>query len=105
MGLKNQSKMIAKKHTNEGRLILAICDSELIGKKFTEGKKQLDLTSNFYKGKEIKENEAKELMKQAYMINLVGKKSVDLALKNKYVKKENIIFIAKIPHAQVLFLG
>ena len=97
--------MIVKKHVNEGRLILAVCDSELIGKKFTEGNRQLDLASNFYKGEETKGKDVQELMKQAYMINLVGKKSVDLALKNKYIEKENIIIIAKIPHAQASFLG
>ena len=94
--------MIAKKHINQGRLILAVCDSDLLGKSYTEGKKQLDLKSSFYKGEETKEKEIEELMKQACMINLVGKKSVDLALKNKYIGKESVIFIAKIPHVQVL---
>jgi hypothetical protein len=95
--------MLVKKHTNAGRLILAICDSDLIGKKVTEGNRQLDLASSFYKGEETEEKEVNELIKQAYMLNLVGKKAVDFALKNKLIEKENILFVAKIPHAQVLF--
>jgi uncharacterized protein len=95
--------MIVKKHSTSGRLILAICDPDLIGKKFTEEKKQLDLTSSFYNGEETEEKELKKLIKQAYMLNLVGKKAIDFALKNKLIEKGNILFVAKIPHAQVLF--
>ncbi len=40
--------MIVNIHkTSDGRRIIAVCDSELIGKKFEEHNLQLDLTSNF----------------------------------------------------------
>ena len=45
--------MIVKIHNNEGRLILAICDKDILGKKFVEEKKQLDLSSGFYKGEQM----------------------------------------------------
>lgn len=95
--------MIVKIHKNEGRLVLAICDKDILGKKFVEGNKQLGLTSDFYKGEEIDEDELKELIKKAYMINAVGKKSVSFLEKEEMVSKDNIIEIDKIPHAQVFF--
>ena len=49
--------MIVKKHvTQDRRLLLAICDSSLKGKKFVVGEKQLDLTSGFYAGEEMGED-------------------------------------------------
>jgi|TARA_B100001971_G_C17875651_1_gene375480 hypothetical protein len=96
--------MIVKKHLNEGRLVLAICDNNLIGKKIEEGKLQLDLTSEFYKGEDMSEEELKTIIKKAYMINVVGKKIIDFLIKNKNIDIDDIIFIKKVPHAQVVMI-
>jgi len=95
--------MLVKKHVNQGRLFLAICDSELIGKKFAEGNKQIDLNSDFYKGEKINEKDLLELLESVYMINAVGIKSTGFLIKNKKISKGDIIFIDKIPIAQILF--
>jgi len=97
--------MIIKKHkTKDNRLILAICDKELLGKKFEEGEKQLDLSSDFYKGNETKEEEIKKLFLVAYIINIVGKKSIELALQENIISKEDVIFIKNIPHIQAIVI-
>ena len=101
--LRPRYRMIVKVHkTQDGRKIVAICDDELIGKKFEEGKLQLDLNSSFYKGKELEEGELTELIKDSYVVNIVGKKSMDFALKLGIVDKKNIIKIKNIPHAQAI---
>jgi len=95
--------MIVKTHkTENGKLILAVCDNDLIGKKIIDKDLQLDLSSNFYKGKEMSEEEAKRLFRYAYIINLAGKKAVGLALKEGLLNKKNILVIKNIPHAQIL---
>jgi len=95
--------MLVKKHkTNDGRIILAVCDSDLIDKKFVEGDLQLDLCSDFYKGEERTDQEICELFKQAYIVNLVGEKSIGLGLKEKIIDKAHIIKIKNIPHAQAV---
>ena len=54
--------MLVKVHKNtEGQILLAICDDDLIGKKFEEGNLQLDLSSDFYKGEEKSEDEIMDL--------------------------------------------
>ncbi len=40
------------------RTIVAVCDSELLGKKFEEGKFQLEVKENFFKGEETEEEKA-----------------------------------------------
>ena len=88
------------------RLTIAICDSDLIDKKFEEGIKQLDLTGSFFKGEEKTEQEATEIIedsqKEDATFNIVGKQSCDLALKLGIVEKSGIITIQDIPIALVL---
>lgn len=96
--------MIVKKHFNEGRLILAICDEEIIGRKFEENKLHLYVNHDFYKGEKIKDEELKELVRRAYMVNIVGKKSIQFMIKNKIISKGSVIYIKKIPHAQMMVI-
>ena len=97
--------MIVKKHkTHDGRLILAVCDSDLIGKKFNEGDMQLDLCSDFYQGEERSDEDIAKLFRCAYVVNLVGEKAVNLGLKEKIIDKAHVIQIKKIPHAQCVIV-
>jgi len=89
--------MIVKKHFDKNGLLIAVCDSDLLGKKFEEGKLQLDLTSDFYKGQEMDELRVQELMKSARVGNIVGKKSTTLAKKLGLIEKTKTI--ADIPYA------
>jgi hypothetical protein len=88
------------------RNVIAICDKELIGKQFEEGKFQLDVKENFFKGKEVSEEEALEIMKNMKLedstFNIVGKKAVNTALKAEVITKEGIGKIADIPFALIL---
>lgn len=96
-------RMIVKVHkTPDRRKIIAICDSDLIGKKFEEGKLQLDLSSGFYKGGEMGEEEAIGLIKGSYIVNMVGEKSISFGLKLGVVDKKKVIRIKNIPHAQAI---
>ena len=97
--------MIVKQHkTMDGRLMLAICDSDLKGKKFSEKELQLDLSSDFYDGEEKAEEVIVELFKIAYIVNLVGEKSVGLGIKEGVIEKEHVIKIKGIPHAQCVIV-
>ena len=94
--------MYVKIHKKQGRTVIAIADKEIIGMKFEEGKFQLEVSEHFYKGEEKSEEEVIALLKEATNVNLVGKKSVALAVKEGIIQEENIIRIKKIPHACIL---
>ena len=103
--LKQRFKMIIKEHITSGRkLILTVCDKEIIGKKFETPDLKLDLSSDFYKGEEKTENEIVKLFPAAYMINLVGQKSVELGLKSKIISKKDLVYIKNIPYVQAVSL-
>ncbi len=88
------------------RTIVAICDSDILGKKFEEGKFQLDVRENFYKGEEITEEKLIHLMKnylkEDATFNIVGKEAVETCLKAGIISKEGIKKIQGIPFAMVL---
>ena len=88
------------------RDVVAICDSELLGKKFEEGQFQLDVKEGFYKGEEMNEEQVSDtLLKMAMedaIFNIVGEKSVALAVEAEVVSEEGIKTIQGIPFAMTL---
>ena len=88
------------------RKIVAICDSNLLGKKFEQGNLQLEVKESFYGGEKKTEQEIEGLMRDFTtddsMFNLVGEKTIKLALKLGLIDEEGIIHIQGIPHALAL---
>ncbi|MGC9309399.1 MAG: DUF424 family protein [Candidatus Nanoarchaeia archaeon] len=82
------------------RDVIAICDSDLIGKKFEDGKKQIDLTGNFFKGEEKNEEEVKDIMRagseEDACFNIVGKQACQLAKEEGIIKEEGIKQISNV---------
>lgn len=88
------------------RKVIAIADEELVGKKFYEGKKQLDIKESFYKGELRTPEEIKQeilfWVKEDATFNIVGEKSISIALEVGIITDESIGKINGIPYAMVL---
>jgi len=88
------------------RDVVAICDSELLGKKLEQGKFQLEIKESFFKGEETNEEKATELMRimaqEDATFNIVGEKSVNTALKAGIVAEQGIRRIQGVPFALIL---
>ncbi len=91
--------MYMKKYNTDGKFIVAVCDEDIIGKKFREGELVLKLDECFYKGDEAFEDEVKEALSSATMANISGEKSIACAVECGCIDPETIIFIEGIPHA------
>lgn len=91
---------------NSYRYVVAVCDKELLGKVFESEKFQLDIKESFYKGKEVSEEELLEIMSKMAAedatFNIVGKKSVNTALKAELITEDGIKDIRGVPFALVL---
>lgn len=98
--------LIVTRHvTPDKRLILAVCDKDILGKKFEDSKRVLDLSSSFFKGEEKPKAEVIMLMKKAYTLNIVGEESVELAIECGIIDKTQIIHVKNVPHAQAVVLN
>ena len=78
---------------------MSICDENLIGKKFEDDSMQLDVSKFFYRGESMSDEDALKIAGDANSLNIVGENSINFALKNKLIIKEDIVRIKKIPHA------
>ena len=96
--------MYIKKHMIRDKIIFAVCDEDLIGKKFSKGDLVLDISKDFYKGEKKSEKELEGIIKNFENVNLVGRKTIKFALKLGILNKESIIIIDGIPHAQIVQL-
>lgn len=87
------------------RDVVAICDSELLGKKLEQGEFQLEVKESFFKGEETNEEKAIELMKimsqDDATFNIVGEKSVNTALKAGIITEQGIKKIQGVPFALI----
>jgi hypothetical protein len=61
-----------KRYDSEEHIIIAVCDDEIIGKKFNEGDLFLYLDECFYKGIHVSEEEVKEALSHATIANISG---------------------------------
>ena len=95
-------KFVVAAHNSEGRLVLAVCDKEIHGKRFEENAVILDLSSKFFNGSEKETEEVEKLMMQSYTVNAVGKDSVNVVLKLGLASNLDIKKVAGTPHIQVL---
>lgn len=97
--------MLVKIHKSY-RTVVAICDSDLIDKKFEGKDLQLDLTTEFFNGDEMSEQKTLELIKSASLedatFNIVGKQAINIALKTGIIGKKGIKKIQGIPVALTL---
>ena len=98
--------MISVKVHKSYRTVVAICDSSLLGKKFEEGKKQLEVREGFFKEIEISYKEAVKLMefqaKEDATFNIVGEYAVKAAKEAGIINSKGIGKISNIPYALVL---
>lgn len=92
--------MIIKINQVHNRKVVAICDKDILGKVFVQDEMQLDLSSLFYHGKKSSIEQTIEVMKAADDLNLVGVKTIALAIEQKVIIEENVRKIAGIPYAQ-----
>ncbi len=88
------------------RNVIAIADSELVGKKFEEGKFQLDVRENFYKDNEVTKEELIKIIERHAMedstFNIVGEESIKAAIEAGLISKEAVRKIAGIPFTLTL---
>ena len=88
------------------RRTVALSDTNLLNKTFTEGIKQIEMHAPFFEGEEKNKEEIipliQDLQKEDATFNIVGKESIEAALEAGIIKEEGIIKIDNIPIALIL---
>jgi hypothetical protein len=97
--------MLVKIHSAY-RYVVAICDKDILGKKFEEGKFILDVKENFFNGDEVDEERLIEIIRDMVTedatFNVIGEKSINTALSCNLINKTGVKKIQGVPYALVL---
>ena len=83
-------------------LVIGACDEHLLGKKFVDGKFQIDVSKNFYGGQRIDKKALAKFLLDATIANLVGEETVKCAINLGLINPDCILKIKGIPHAQMI---
>jgi hypothetical protein len=81
--------------------IVAVCDRELLNTTVCHEKLSITITEAFYGNTPATEDEVRDALKNAGSINLIGERSVNLAIGIGLITKSGCMMIGKVPHAQI----
>lgn len=93
--------IVSERETPKG-LLVSVCDAEILGETFENGELSLTVSEEFYGGEETAESEVATTLARASVANLVGERSVSLAIEQGHVEEANVLEIDGTPHAQFL---
>jgi len=97
--------MFRMKVYNVGKEVLvAVCDSDLVGETFCENNYKIEITEKFYGAKEVDEEAVRKALMNATIANLSGEKSVKLAIQIGIVEEGHVLKIGRCWHAQMVVL-
>jgi|TARA_B100001540_G_scaffold92268_1_gene83320 hypothetical protein len=80
-----------------GNLMLNICDPELVNKTVHDGNTKIKINPSYYAQKDVDEHEAKNLLEKCTSINMVGEKTISLAISLGIGSEKSIRRIEGIP--------
>ncbi len=96
--------ILNERETPQG-LLVSVCDRAVLGKSFEDGDVSLTVTEEFYAGERCDEAAVVRALEQAAVANLVGERSVDVAIDAGFVDEANVLEVGSTVHAQVLNLA
>lgn len=103
---KQENKKALEAYVNVKRwgqkVLLAVCDVDILGKKFSESDRTFWIKPEFYKGQKTSLDEAINLIENSNIVNLVGCNVVRKAIEKGYVHPEAVVTVCGVLHAQIV---
>jgi uncharacterized protein len=81
--------------------VVAVCDRELINTTLSNGTITVTILESFYGNKQASEDEVRAALKKAGNANLMGERTVGLAISMGLLTRSECIMIDTVPHAQI----
>ncbi|MFH1631277.1 MAG: DUF424 family protein [Candidatus Aenigmatarchaeota archaeon] len=95
-------KFSYKIHESGSDILLAICDESVLGKTFESDNHNITIDPNFYHEKFSDEKTILQKIKEATIVNAIGKETIKILINNKLTKKEEVIEICGLPHTMIV---
>ncbi len=91
-----------KVHKHPSEMIIAVCDEEILGQTFRGEKSKITVTEGFYGGDLVEEEFVRINMGSFTILNIVGNRAVDLAVREGIVSEDAVIVIGDVKHVQAV---
>ena len=78
-------------------VMLNICDAELLGKNIVQDELNMHISESYYGEKLVDKEEAKTLLKNSAIINMVGKETISLSIDLGIGSENGIKTISGVP--------
>ncbi|MBC7120536.1 MAG: DUF424 family protein [Candidatus Methanosuratus sp.] len=102
--MKEEKLFIKVWAVREGEVMIAVCDPQLVGKKFHDGRLLLDVNEAFYKGELVSAEAAVDYLRKATVANLVGEVAVQCGKEAGLIHEDGVMTIDGVPHAQFVLI-
>ncbi len=79
------------------KVMLNICDADLLGKKITQDDLIMNISESYYGERFVEEGEAETLLKNSSIINLAGPETVSLSIKLGVGSENGIKKVSGVP--------
>lgn len=93
--------MIIRVHKRGKDIVVAACDEDLLDKTFKCGEMRIHVSSKFYGDEGGEEADLVSALRHCTSANLVGRETIEAAIKAGFIKREGVINIGDVPHAQL----
>ncbi len=94
-------EFLLKIHEPNNNCTVALCDKELLGKKFSEDDLTLDIDPDFFGGKPAAIKEIKDTIETAQSANIIGNEIISKLLQHRIIPSSGIKTIDKIKYAHI----
>lgn len=91
-----------KVHRRNRDVIVAVCDSELLGMTLKEGDLRLYVNPDFYGGEKVSSEELSNILREATIVNAVGERIVKELIGDNDLLRKAIISVEGVPHIQLI---
>ncbi|AQL42648.1 hypothetical protein BV210_07960 [Halorientalis sp. IM1011] len=94
--------MILNERDTEEGLLVSVCDPDVLGETFENGEVSLTVEADFYDGEEVDEEAVVDSLARCAVANIVGTRSVEVAIEHGFVEEGNVLDLGETRHAQML---
>lgn len=96
--------MLLTQHETEQGLLVAVCDTDIVGDTFESERASLTVDADFYADNAEKADEETviEALSRATIANIVGTHAVSLAVEHNIIDETTVLELGETRHAQLL---
>lgn len=93
--------ILCERETDRG-LLVSVCDPDVLGETFENGEISLTVTEEFYGGDEADKETVVASLSRAAVANIVGTRSVEVAIDAGIIEAGNVLELDGAQHAQLV---